>query len=450
MESLPLELVKGICESLDTADVQNMRLASKFFNYLASPYLLDKVQLFSYPKSFQRLLDISHHPVLSRSVTTLCYEPGQLQYRLDETEWKRDMLYSQRFKEQREQTKLQGSNESNEEYWTAHRISEEIDRRYVKYQQMHQEQQNFMTSHHGKSELEEAFSSFPNLRKFYFKLGDHSDLVTDYPEEFVYDVGGTGALDTEHCLIATAPQIRAVYASASLHNVRFRSFICHGFSWQLFHSPKEDLGKLAAVISEAEHFSLIPDAPFVKGSSETFWRQHSAAFEDGRVRDLITSTDCIQTLELNFPLFDSDDVLVELKHVVGDFTWTRLRHAWLGCMKTSEEDLIAFIERHAATLRSLDLDTIRLTSGTWRSILPRVRALTSPSCRVRLRGLLMSTKSWRTFDLGPMWNDGKYLSQPRTAKRKAIDTWFEDGGVCPLTDAWHTDLDSHSAGYYYN
>lgn len=65
---------------------------------------------------------------------------------------------------------------------------------------------------------------------------------------------------------------------------------------------------------------------------------------------------------------------VVLKDVVGHKTGAKLAHVSLGHMEAIGKDLVAFVQRHAKTLRSLKLNTIDLICGEWRITIQRMQA----------------------------------------------------------------------------
>lgn len=87
IDQIPTEIVARICENVPAVDVLNVRLTSRFLSNVANPFLLDEIHLIFKRDSFQRLLDISRHPVISRAVTKLLYEFGSLPTFEDRRGW---------------------------------------------------------------------------------------------------------------------------------------------------------------------------------------------------------------------------------------------------------------------------------------------------------------------------------------------------------------------------
>ena len=107
-------------------------------------------------------------------------------------------------------------------------------------------------------------------------------------------------------------------------------------------------------------------------------------------------------------------------------------------MDTSEDELVAFFERHAATLRSLHLDTLGVMIGDWTSALCRIRSCLNHPEMLLLEGYLTSENPRRSYDFGlaELGDPEDEVDRPLIARRKALETWFKSGGDCPLVKEW--------------
>ena len=89
----------------------------------------------------------------------------------------------------------------------------------------------------------------------------------------------------------------------------------------------------------------------------------SEAFGSGTLKELITAMPKLQVLKMLFP----DAEIVQLKDVVGTYTWERLREFGISNVIATEHSLARFLLRHAGTLRRLSLSYVHLERGNWRS-----------------------------------------------------------------------------------
>jgi len=164
-------------------------------------------------------------------------------------------------------------------------------------------------------------------------------------------------------------------------------------------------------------------------------RQGRRYLEDGRIRDLVTQAEQVESLR--FILDWSNPVFgVNLKNVVGDYTGARLSNVSFGNLEGSEEDLVAFVERHALSLRSLHLETFSLTSGQWTTALPRIRSFFKYTPDILLERDLWSIVPIRHFYLGQALWDSRRMPEEKTCieRRESLEQWFKNGGDCPLVD----------------
>ena len=92
IERIPPEIADLICYPLDEEDIANLCLVSKFWNNVATPFLPGNVNLVFKPESFERLLDISRHPVISKQITALYYEPNTLDEYTTQDEWEKTII----------------------------------------------------------------------------------------------------------------------------------------------------------------------------------------------------------------------------------------------------------------------------------------------------------------------------------------------------------------------
>lgn len=88
LDRLPVEILYMVVEELRTEDVTQLRLVCKLFAEVGMGHLFSDIQLIFKPSSFDRLGQVSQHPVISKKVTSIYYETSILM-RFDDFEtWK--------------------------------------------------------------------------------------------------------------------------------------------------------------------------------------------------------------------------------------------------------------------------------------------------------------------------------------------------------------------------
>lgn len=92
IDRLPPEIADTVCSYLESTDIASLRLTSRSWTDIATPWLLSEAYLSFKPDSFERLLAISRHLVISRHVTSLLYEPDTLQKYYTKEEWEDNIV----------------------------------------------------------------------------------------------------------------------------------------------------------------------------------------------------------------------------------------------------------------------------------------------------------------------------------------------------------------------
>ncbi|KAF2427243.1 hypothetical protein EJ08DRAFT_556494, partial [Tothia fuscella] len=78
LENLSPEISHMICTNLQISDIENLRLVNKYWSEIGGEHLCFEIYVFFNRKSFERLLAISQHPLIRKSIRTIFYEPLQL------------------------------------------------------------------------------------------------------------------------------------------------------------------------------------------------------------------------------------------------------------------------------------------------------------------------------------------------------------------------------------
>ncbi|KAL8656190.1 MAG: hypothetical protein Q9226_002747 [Calogaya cf. arnoldii] len=108
--------------------------------------------------------------------------------------------------------------------------------------------------------------------------------------------------------------------------------------------------------------------------------EHSAMAEayeklsqQGRFLDLFGSVPCLQVLWICCESWIESAERIDLRHVVGDIYWCKLRDVSINGFKTTSEGLLQFFQSHVKTLKAVKLENIRLLQGSWPNILRSMR-----------------------------------------------------------------------------
>jgi hypothetical protein len=99
MDDLPLELKQRVCSYLAPKDLKSFRMTAKFYAAATDRYLVPRIFLFNHPDSFQEIRDITNHPDLRYSVTTLVVDTSCLRLYPKFERWVRDFAVAAQLSE---------------------------------------------------------------------------------------------------------------------------------------------------------------------------------------------------------------------------------------------------------------------------------------------------------------------------------------------------------------
>ena len=316
--------------------------------------------------------------------------------------------------------------------------SGEIEQAWAQYQQFYRDQIELCRQRYGIRELQEALTRLPNVKTFRLSMANNLERRSKYLES-VFSAGfEVPSGDDCRGHAAGVPQLRSVLLGMHEARIKLQSFECGDVSWKLFRCSKTDLKAFATTLSHVRRMYLqISTGMDASGDEIGVDLPECRRFlRNGRMRDLITQARYVEYLEIKFdwstPVFG-----IELGNIVGTQTFPKLASVKFANVETNEEELMIFLQRHKLTLRSLHLDTICLASGAWTTVVPRIRSSLQLD-DFNVEGHLFSDDPRQDFDLGMIgWEDPRSpVHRPSIEKRKAIQEWFNKGGVCPFTDGW--------------
>lgn len=311
--------------------------------------------------------------------------------------------------------------------------AEQLEVGYVQYEEQLQGQNRLKKTHYGNSQFRQAIPNMPNLQHLVMAISNYRKPASNYFTKTFEPGLHKPFTDATNGHAPGLPQLRAFYLAAFQHGLKLRSFVCEGISRQFLNSSKEDLDKLADVLSEATDIVLRLNTVIGHRRPVAQWGEHRRDLKNRRIADLLRQIEHLQSLELH--LEGGARVLGwELQNVVGTSTWSSLTRISLGQLNTTEEDLVHLIERHAMTLRNLHLRSIRFRLGRWITALPRMQICLKHKIDVVIEGHLTSQHPLHAFCFGSTGSadPSHSSSQCYTERRQRVATWFKNGGECPL------------------
>ncbi|KAI4250684.1 MAG: hypothetical protein LQ352_005302 [Teloschistes flavicans] len=277
-------LALEICRLLDIQDIKNLRLVSKYHNDLAIPFLFHQLQLVFHAESFDRLLAVAQHPVISKEIKSLYYEPALIEDHESRDRWERHVQSPMAIRSARKDPKY---------------TAEQLEVGYVQYEEQLQGQNRLKKTHYGNSQFRQAIPNMPNLQHLVMAISNYRKPASNYFTKTFEPGLHKPFTDATNGHAPGLPQLRAFYLAAFQHGLKLRSFVCEGISRQFLNSSKEDLDKLADVLSEATDIVLRLNTVIGHRRPVAQWGEHRRDLKNRRIADLLRQIEHLQSLELH-------------------------------------------------------------------------------------------------------------------------------------------------------
>lgn len=191
LDRMPVELVRMICSYLTPTQVASIRFLNKTIAAIGLEYIATTVTLTLKEESFDRLLEIAHHPILSKHVQTLRYEHDFLTD-LDQRVWEYQIRTPELESARNKEPPGFGASERK---WRAFRREcrftvsrkkygkKRLDQVYSTYQIHRAEQEHTRRSGFFIDKLAHGLQHLPNLRLIYMPtLGSYSRYQKEIAE----------------------------------------------------------------------------------------------------------------------------------------------------------------------------------------------------------------------------------------------------------------------------
>ncbi|KAF7874265.1 hypothetical protein EAF04_002937 [Stromatinia cepivora] len=329
VDVLPVEIIRAICEHLPVKDVANFRLTSNVCAAAGMDRLVQDIYVIFTRESFEKLLNISKHPEMSKHVITIRYEPLLLET-LDEDEY-RDML-------EYGITPLSQLDSSPKSQFLF-----QMSRAFILYNKIWEDQNLMKKSEFSRWVFSQVLPKFSSLKSFIMEgcvLGQNQRLSRDLePLTFLDQLQ---SIDRE-----CHEEILAFFSAAGKADTKL----------EYLHLGQIDLNMLhRASTSTGIIFPDGPDARYIRYLYLGVWISPSYNCYRG-LRQLLQATSNLEHLtianEIAFGYMDWDEVVPGL-------TLPYLRILEFSCVKGSSTSLAKFLQRHSKTLKSFQI---------WRCIL---------------------------------------------------------------------------------
>lgn len=437
IERLPPEISGMICCHINQEDVLNLRSVSKFWNNVATSFFPGNLSIVFLPESCQRLLDISRHPVISKRITSLCYEPNTLDEYVTQDEWEsqiRDSSYTK----VSEAVPGPGASDRELRAWRRnntkigkrprHRYSKSyLEQAYKEYTRMYAEQKDLRSREYGIKELSDAMSRLPNL----------SEICMNHGWEFCQRARGVknhfaaGLLNSEgdHCGIFFMRSLLLAVHEAGIALVILE---IGSVDWKFLQQSDAILERMKSTMHHLTTLELVISTGMDENDVEIpACRKYLS--NNNKLAEFLAAAPKLESLRINFD-YNEPFGPAELSHIFGNRSWPCLACITLENIDAASDSLNRFFERHASTLMCVAMRNIRLLEATWVETLQKMNKVLNLESTY-LGGDLLGEYPRQRWNIEPdTWAEDGDLRSQANRTRKAIQDFLVQGGSCPLID----------------
>ena len=348
--SLAREIVHMIFAYLSPQHVTEARLAHRIFAEIGLHYLLNTFYLVFTKQSFQNLLEISQHPIVSQYVKAICYEADNLQQHTSFKKWEKHI-----YKPYAAEPSLPLTRAKKRSAYKA-------------YQEILAEQKEMQTQDYGRRTVQTAMSRLPNLKNLWISINRSVNNRTSTHLRRAYSRTLQLPLGDPH---RAASQLDSLLLGSLAHKLEIEELICGYIHWAFLRQPYEIHAKYKQVMQHIKTLELhiSADSPryYPRGAFGSYTadidrcRQY---IKEGRLCELTAAAPNLNKLAVRFGS-PKPHTGACLEDITGDFTWPSLRCVEFSCIEMTEDTATTLFERHSRTLKEVSLASVTLSAGSW-------------------------------------------------------------------------------------
>lgn len=391
IDRLPPELLYLVFAAADKSDILNLRLTCKALAAVGVDRLFAKAELLFTRSSFDRLTRMS--PVYGRHVKTLVYRVDLLRRHFDMDEYIRGlachMIDSSRHPGSKWAVPKPSPGASDGE-WRQYEINvarrtdpniqygkQRLEIGWAAYRKLWLEQEHLRHQSYGEDDIIRMVAQLPNLKNIILSNFDHANgpksiyFQSVYQETLMEADGDEGY--GEYCGV---PQLLSIVRALHQAGTRIETLTANLVSWHLFEASKNDFDLLKNVFRNLKILRMwfTADQTFEWVHPDEMDHYERLRMEDdgcwdflksgpGRYIELFRSMTNLRVLDLCFYAYEV--IYFDFKSVFRDIQWPFLREVALNCLQGTDDDLLKFLKKHAATLKVVQLYYYKLTQGLW-------------------------------------------------------------------------------------
>lgn len=365
-----------------------MRLACRSFAVIGLHYLLRSYHLIFKQSSFQRLLEISRHPVVSQRVESIFYETDMLHAYDNIKDWTNNINDCNPLIDM-ERLGMPGSSEQGQRLWhrrfTKIRQSprwtyskKQLHNAYDIYKSYMEDQTVMRQSGYNAHLLSEAMRRLPNLVSLRMSMGFGLAIRSDYMQRAFSHALQKPYRDEEQLDCQGIVQLQSLLLGAEENTLMIQQLHCGYVDWRLFKAEEETFVKLQKAVHNLKDLKLCISTSSSSDDPDDDMMYHSSIlecapfFRKGRLREFVFAAPGLTSLYIEFDTNDPQSP-ARLVDIVGSLVWPALRRVYFGSISFNSDELISFYSRHSTTLEDIGFDDITLLQGTWQALFPRIK-----------------------------------------------------------------------------
>ena len=379
-ERLPSELIHMIFTYLEPTEAAAFRLVGRVVAEVGLQYLAPTVYLALNEESYDRLLAIAEHPIVSTYVVELEYETEGLRC-INRRQWDhkitgRPIIYS------RDASSETPNRSASARTWRAYdresvrditllnrrQTTRALNRAWSMYEEFHASQKRVQQARFFPEKIAQAMRQLPNLKTIVASadgaykryVAQMEKLLPTYYILRYEQFGRSSIADTTSSILLAAESV----------DLRFHHFLSKPINLQIFGQIHNNLASLKKSMLHLETMDLKITLQRDRREDES---SNMEVLEEGCVLDLVTSAPNLQHLKLVFNTFYCDLMAIPFNKTIGGFYWPFLKSVSLVSFNSHEHELCDFFERHARTLKHVSLIDMRHYEGSWQRTFQEMR-----------------------------------------------------------------------------
>ena len=383
IDQLPSELLHSICASLKPTENAALRLLCRRTAEIGLHHLVPEAHLIVKQDSFARLEALSANPIVAQNVKSLFFEADVLAD-LDFQAWETSVMDIYAISHESTMSCRCTPDQRSQLQCCPRPDDEVMAAGYDDYVEYVTEQCSVQTRDYLSKDMGRVLGRLQNVKAITISSMEGMRLFSDairkaFPSPLYEPIELNDSIFT---FAQGVDQTRSLLVGAYEACLKIESLDCGFVRWLLLDQNDEDLTKMKKAIENLRVFRLRLVGEEYGEVPDGWVHESSRIAEKGGLVKFITSAPHLNDIDVHLNWAEHRDVShyqgppsVSLKDVVGDFHWAALEKASFAHTTADEDHLVAFCKRHAATLRTLQLWSMRLTTGSWYSTLERLRRI---------------------------------------------------------------------------